>query len=444
MKIPLSKPFTKVGGPSELLIRHPARGELNLTYRMKPFRDFVQILLGQRIADLPRLVARICGTCPVSHRIAAVKAIEMASSISVPPLAETLRELAILGEIIRSHAYSVFFCTSPDLLSLTETLSRQDTLGKGRIQQRLLSQGMNLYRSAQEMIDIIAGDANLAPAIALGGFLRNITDEEQKEMRSSLQLGLAGIKWAKDFYKSILNEIQDDILSFYLESPLFVSCFDTRGHRFSGTDEVSIIQSDSLVCAFSSSVYPTHLKIQGKSEAPTRIIYSCKEEPSSPLLTGPHARLAAIQNLSGQKEGIVRDGPNVFNAGLLRLDEMEFCTLRALHLLDNIWKPDEDTVATWDPIDGIGGGCVENSRGTLLYRLEVSSSGLVNDIDICTPTELNAAAMVHLLTKATRECSELGWSDDRIINYAKMIIRCFDPCVSCATHSQTKTRHSQK
>ncbi|MFW9966130.1 MAG: nickel-dependent hydrogenase large subunit [Candidatus Thorarchaeota archaeon] len=444
MKIQLSKPITRGGGPSELLIWHPGRNRLRLTYRMPMSRDFIQILRGKSIADLPKLVTRICGICPVSHRIAAVKAIEIASSISVPPLAETLRELAILGEIIRSHAYSVFFCTSPDLLSFTETLSRQDILGKGRIQQRLLSQGMNLYRSAQEMVDTIAGNANLAPAIVPGGFLRNITDEEQKEMRSSLQLGLAGIKWAKSFYKSTLNEIRDDILPFYLESPLFVSCFDTKGHRFSGTDEVSIISSDSNVSTFSSSVYPTHLKLRGKAEAPTRIIYSCKEEPSSPLLAGPHARLAAIQNLSGQKEDAARDGTNMFNAGLLRLDEMEFCTIRALHLLDNIWKPDEETIATWDPIDGIGGGCVESSRGTLLYRLEVSASGLVNEIDICTPTELNAAAMIHVLTKVTEECSRLGWSDDRIINYGMMTIRCFDPCVSCATHSQTNIRHSQK
>lgn len=444
MKIRLSKPLARVGGPCELLIRHPSRGKLNLTYRMPKSRDFIQILRGQRTTDLPKLVTRICGICPVSHRIAVVKAIEMAVGIPVPPLAETLRELALLGEVVRSHAYSVFFSTTPDLLSFTEPLSRQDVLGKGRVQQRLLSQGVNLYRSAQEMVDRITGNAILAPAIVPGGSLSNITDEEHNDLRSSLQLGLAGIKWAKSLHRSILNEIQDDILTFNLESPLFVSCFDTKKHRFSGTDEVLVFSSDSVISTFSSLDYPTHLRIRGKKEAPTRIIYSSKEDPSSCLLAGPHARLAAIHGLSVQKEDVTKDGPNMFNASLLRLDEMEFCTIRALHLLDTMWTAEGETITAWDPTEGVGGGCVETSRGTLLYRVEVSARGIADEVDICTPTELNAGAMVHLLTKVTEDCSRLGWSDDRIMNYAKMTIRCFDPCVSCATHSQAKPRRTQK
>jgi NAD-reducing hydrogenase large subunit len=389
------------------------------------------------------LVPRICGTCSVSHRVAAVKAIEMASDIAVPPLAEALRELALLGEVIRSHAYSVFFCTFPDLLSLSEAISRQDVFGKGKIQQRLLSQGSSLLMRSQDMIEKVVGCANLGTAIAPGGVLRNMASEASLSLRESLQLGLSGIRWAKNLYKSLLSEVSDDIVSFELESPSYVSCFDTENNRFSGTESISVINSDGLACSFPPLKYLDNLGILPNSQSPTNSVYVLKENPDNPLLAGPNARLASLQCLSGQSDHPPTSRPNMFYAGLLRLDEMEFCTIRALSLLDREWTPEGELLTPWESREGVGGCCVESARGALFYRVEVNAQGLVKDIDICTPTELNAGAMAQLLKKVTIECSRLGWSNERTISYAKMVVRCFDPCVYCATHSRRK-RHSSK
>ena len=438
MKIQLSQPVTRVPGRSELLIHHRTKGKMDLKYHIPPSRDFLSILIGQNAADLPKLVPRICGVCSVSHRIAAVKAIEMAGGIVVPPLAEVLRELALLEELIKSHAYSVFFCTFPDLLSLSEEISRQDVFGKGKIQQRLLSQGSSLLMSSQNMIDNIVGCANLGTAITPGGVLQNMTSEVSQSMRESLQLGLSGISWAKNLYKSLLSEVSDDIMAFELESPSYVSCFDTENNRFSGTESVSVINSDGLACSFSPLEYLANLKVVPNSQSPTNSVYVLQESPDSPLLAGPNARLASLQYISGQSDHPTSDRPNMFYAGLLRLDEMEFCTIRALSLIEREWELEGDLLVPWESREGVGGGCVESARGALLYRVEINAQGLVKDIDICTPTELNASAITQLLKKVTMECSRLGWSNERIISYAKMAIRCFDPCVYCSTHSGRK------
>ena len=438
MKIQLSQPLTRVPGRSELLIHHRTKGKMDLKYHMPPSRDFLSILTGQNVADLPKLVPRICGACSVSHRIAAVKAIEMAGDIVVPPLAKALRELALLGEAIKSHAYSVFFCTFPDLLSLSEEISRQDVFGKGKIQQRLLSQGSSLLMSSQDMIENVVGCANLGTAITPGGVLQNITSEISQSIRESLQLGLSGISWAKNLYKSLLSEVSDDIMSFELESPFYVSCFDTENNRFSGTESISVINSSGLMSSFSPAEYLDNLKVVPDSQSPTNSVFVLQENPDIPLLAGPNARLASLQSISGQSDHLPTNRPNMFYAGLLRLDEMEFCTIRALSLIEREWAPEGELLTPWKPREGTGGGCVESARGTLLYRVETNAQGLVKDIDICTPTELNAGAMAQLLKKATVECSGLGWSNERIINYAKMVIRCFDPCVYCSTHSGRK------
>ncbi len=443
MKMQISHPLTRIPGKSELLIHYKTKGKMDLKYHIPPSRDLLSILCGQNVADLPKLAPRICGTCSVSHRVAAAKAIEMACDIAVPPLAETLRELAILGETVRSHAYSVFFCTFPDLLSLSETISRQDLFGKSEVQQRLLFQGSSLFMRAHEMVESVAGCATLGTAIAPGGILRNMTAEESVRMRESLHLGLAGIKWAKKMYRSQLNEVSDDIVSFKLESPSYVSCFDTATNRFSSAEGISVINSDRTARSFLPSRFLDNLEIRRNSQSPIKSIYVLKEDPDSLILAGPNARLASLQYISGQDDPPTGGNSNMFYAGLLRLDEMEFCTIRALSLLDSAWKPEGELWTPWESREGVGGGCVESARGTLLYRIEVSAQGLIKDIDICTPTELNAGAMTQLLEQVTTECGRLGWSNDRIIGYAKMAIRCFDPCVFCATHSVRK-RNSSK
>ena len=443
MKLQLSQPLTRVPGGSELLIHFKTKRKMDIKYHMPRSRDFLPILSGQNVADLPRLVPRICGTCSVSHRIAAVKAIEMANDVTVPSLAELLRELAILGEVIRSHAYSVFFCTFPDLLSLSETIAGHDLFGKSETQQRLLSQGTSLLMQSQEMVEKVVGCANLGTTIAPGGVLRNMTPEESLSIRESLHLGLSGIQWAKNLYKSLLSEVSDDIVFFELESPSYISCFDTERNRFSGTGTVSVISSDGIARSFPSSECFDNLTFRSNSQSPTGSVYELKESPDGPLLAGPSARLASLQYLSGQPSRSAKGSSNIFYAGLLRLDEMEFCTIRALSLLDGEWAPDGELLTPWEPREGVGSSCVESARGVLLYRVEIGMQGQVKDIDICTPTELNAGAMAEALKKVTTECSKLGWSKERTINYAKMAVRCFDPCVSCATHTKRR-RHSSR
>ena len=443
MKIQLSQPLTRVPGGSELLIHHGTKGKMDLKYHMPPSRDFLSLLNGQNVGDLPKLVPRICGICSISHRIAAVKAIEMAGDIVVPPLAEVLRELALLGELIKSHAYSVFFCTFPDLLSLSEGISRQDVFGNGKVQQRLLSQGSSLLMHSHDMIENVVGCANLGTAIVPGGVLQNMTSDVSLSIRESLQLGLSGISWAKNLYKSLLSEVSDDIVSFKLESPSYVSCFDTKNNRFSGAESISVINSDGSTCSFSPLKYPENLKVVSDSQSPTGTDFVFQDNPDSFLLAGPNARLASLQYVSGQSNHANTDRPNMFYAGLLRLDEMEFCTIRALSLIDKEWASEGELLVPWEPREGVGGGCVESARGTLLYRVEINAQGLVKDIDICTPTELNAGAIAQLLKKVTMECSRLGWTNERIIRYAKMAVRCFDPCVYCSTHSRRKRLSSK-
>ena len=439
-KLRLTSTMTRVEGYSELVIHRKEDQITSVSYKMPSTRDFQPVLIGQRIEDLPKIVARICGICPVAHRLAAVQAIEDILDITAPLQAQILREVALLGEVIRSHTYSVFFSTLPDLLSLADQLKRKDIIGLQETHPRLFSIGISTYKNAGTLIDVAAGDTNMAPTIVPGGVLRNMTEEKQSELMKNIHSMLSSIQWTKSRYRSLLSQVRGDIEVFSIPTPLFITAFDTQQNRFSGEDDVTLITPDGQQARFPSVQFPENLSERHDSDAPTRIIYSSKNNPKSHLLTGPHARIAALQVASAGSTRPDIGLPNMFQAGLLRLDEIEFCLTRIISLMENKWQEDGQLITSWDIKSGTAGSAVEAPRGTLLYRLSINGKGKVSGIQIRVPTELNVDAITFLVGQVIENCIELGWTAEKSIEWAKMGIRCFDPCVSCATNTEVRFR----
>ncbi len=81
------------------------------------FRGFEKFIQGRPYWELPVLVQRLCGICPVSHHLAAAKAIDQLVGVDqLPPTAEKVRKLTHLGQMLQSHALHFFHLSSPDLL----------------------------------------------------------------------------------------------------------------------------------------------------------------------------------------------------------------------------------------------------------------------------------------------------------------------------------------
>ncbi|MFW9831655.1 MAG: nickel-dependent hydrogenase large subunit, partial [Candidatus Thorarchaeota archaeon] len=398
------------------------------------------VLIRQHIEDVPKIVSRICGICPIVHRIGALKAIEVAFEITPPPIAKIVREIAILGEIIRSHTYSTFFSTLPDLMYLANQVSRKDIIGVDKTQSRALPVATQLYRTAETLISSTAGHTNMGYNLILGGIRSNITIDQQQTLIQSLHAILPGIQWIKEFYRWLLNEVEGEIQHFTLSLPLFISAFDTTKNRFSGINEVSLHSADEHLYTFSSDEFPQQINEYTQIEAPTGIAYSSIKYPKLRLLAGPHARLASLHGKSTKNKNFRIGIPNLFYAGLLRLDEIEFSITNALHLLEAEWTTHEDITAEWHSQPSAGSSAVEAPRGTLLYHLKIDSHQKIKDIQILVPTELNVLALTEITRNIVSACLELGWTLDQTMERAQMGIRCFDPCVSCATHTDVRYR----
>ncbi|HUW00254.1 MAG TPA: nickel-dependent hydrogenase large subunit, partial [Gallionella sp.] len=80
------------------------------------FRGFEKFIQGRPYWEAPVMVQRLCGICPVSHHLAASKAMDMIVGATLTPTAEKVRRLMHYGQILQSHALHFFHLCSPDLL----------------------------------------------------------------------------------------------------------------------------------------------------------------------------------------------------------------------------------------------------------------------------------------------------------------------------------------
>src|SRR5512147_528888 len=110
-------PVTRIEGHSRITIQLDKSGMVrDARLHVTQFRGFEKLCQGRPFYEMPALMARICGICPVSHLIASAKACDAILAVRIPPAAVKLRKVMNLAQIVQSHALSFFYLASPDLL----------------------------------------------------------------------------------------------------------------------------------------------------------------------------------------------------------------------------------------------------------------------------------------------------------------------------------------
>ncbi len=111
-------PVTRVEGHGKVTIRLNEAGEVDQArFQIVEFRGFERFIQGQMFWDVPVIVQRLCGICPVSHHLTAAKAMDMiVGADKLTPTADKCRRLMYFGQLLQSNALHVFHLASPDLL----------------------------------------------------------------------------------------------------------------------------------------------------------------------------------------------------------------------------------------------------------------------------------------------------------------------------------------
>ena len=183
------------------------------------FRGFEKFIQGRPYWEVPVMVQRLCGICPVSHHLAAAKACDMiVGATTLTPSAEKLRRLMHYGQILQSHALHFFHLSSPDLLfGFDSDASRRNIVGLAAVHPELARRGVLLRKLGQEVIRMTSGKRIHGTGAIPGGVNRNLSAEERQQLRAALP---EAIDWSRQAVQ-LVRQLFEDNLAVYREFASF-------------------------------------------------------------------------------------------------------------------------------------------------------------------------------------------------------------------------------
>jgi coenzyme F420-reducing hydrogenase alpha subunit len=386
----------------------------------EPPRFFEAFLRGRSYTEVPDIVARICGICPVAYQMSAAQAIEDAFGVRVGGQLRALRRLIYCGEWIASHALHVFMLHAPDFLGY------EDAIRMARDHPDLVARALRLKQAGNAIMSLIGGREIHPINLCIGGFYRTPHKQELLPLREQLLRGRAEaveiVRWAAE-------------LSFpeFSRDYEFVALRSDSEYPLNEGRLVSNKGLDLEIAEFETHFVEEHV---ARSNA-----LHCVLRDRGAYLVGPLARyslnfdkLSPGAQEAAREAGLAQVCANPFKSIIVRCVEMLYAFDEALAIIDAYEKPDLPAVPVTVQA-GVGYGCTEAPRGMLYHRFEVDEQGLIAEARIVPPTSQNQTMIeedlrAFLPGRLHLETPELTWQ-------CEQMVRNYDPCISCATHFLT-------
>jgi len=425
---------TRVEGHGKLRYVMKKKQLHGVNFEVQGIRGFENILKRKKLLDVPKLTGRICGLCHVSQTLASCKAIEDMYEITPSDQVKHVRKLMMIGDQIKSHVTHFFFQAFPDLFSILESDKKVMNPHKlVNFDAQLSSNMFELVKNGMLISTILGGRALHPITPAIGGSYYTPVKKDIDNVKKCYQKSLDNLKFSLDKFIDLFSA-KSPPREYSLEGYNFMSMQDnSKFNIYEG--ELKIKLHDDITFDVPIDKTSEYLK---KYNAPG-IYLEFKGEKT--LLVGQVARYNLVSNykdadLQGYLENFNKAWKSsVIFADLLQLLELYILVKEGISILDN-----EDLTKTIEhpKLNGIkkneGFGIVEAPRGTLIHHYKTDNKMLLNEVELIIPTEINIPSINKVLTTNCKEFHERTQNMDKTKDLAQKILRCFDPCISCATH----------
>ncbi|NQV13681.1 MAG: Ni/Fe hydrogenase subunit alpha [Parcubacteria group bacterium] len=390
-----------------------AKMELQMGVRL-----FERMVMNRPYEDVPVIVARVCGVCPVVHHLTAIKALENALDVTPSEQTIKLRKLMMYGQFIQSHSLHVYFLCLSDFFNIKHDVELIKKF------PRFTEMALEIRDFGNELIRIIGGRTIHPVSSIVGGFLKLPDRAELKKLQ--------------DKYKSTLQACAKlGELFGELEYPEFER--ETEYVALSDKNEYGLYQGN-IISNKGLNVEPDGYEAEIKEihrpyEVVKRVMRNQKSIFAGALsrINLSHDQLSPLAKKLWDAAGIKTPCYNSFYNVLAQVVEIVHCLEESDRLLGEIlsseYGPDR---VEFKFKNGKGAACIEAPRGTLYHWYQLSDKGVVEESNIITPTAqfiTNLEEDVKAYFPATKKMDKA--ERERKI---KMLIRAYDPCITCTVH----------
>lgn len=381
-------------------------------------RFFEVMLQGRPCTDAAWITSRICGICAVSHTTASLRATEDAFGIKISEQTRLLRRLIFNGEMLQSHILHIFFLVAPDLFGVGSVVPLAGTHGE------VVKMALRLKRLANDLCAVVGGRHVHPVAMAINGFTKLPGEAALLEVRGRLVEARADLDATVELFSGL--KFPD-----FTRETEYISLESKDIYEFIEGDVKS---SDGYI--FPYKQYRVHIK---ETVVPTSTTKHVKANRDSFMVgalsrfNNGHAHLHPKAAEAAERLGLTAPCFNPFMINVAQLVETVHCLEDSITLIDTILgRGMKAEVTSFKPIAGRGVGIVEAPRGLLIHDYTYDEGGRITDANCIIPTGQNLRNIDMDLRAIVP--SIIDRDDAFITNRLKMLVRAYDPCISCSTH----------
>ena len=447
------EPITRVEGHGKVTLLMDAQNHVKQArLHIVEFRGFEKFIQGRPYWEVPVLVQRLCGICPVSHHLAAAKAIDMfVGARRLTPTAEKLRRLMHYGQTLQSHALHFFHLASPDLLfGFDADVAIRNIIGVIRAHPAIAVQGVKLRKYGQEVIRVLSGKRVHGVFAIPGGVNKALNCEDReyllKDIDQMVTWSKEAVEIARKLYNDNLieNERFGSFRSNFLSLTTAAGDFELYDGELRARDDKGEEIFDHVDCAH----YLRYLHEEVKSWSYMKFPFIVSRgNDEGWYRVGPLARINNARTMGtpmaeeARKEFMALGKGEPVHATLAyhwaRMIEMLFAaeSIRALLADADILGTD---LMTQGERATEGVGVIEAPRGTLIHHYKIDEQDAIVKANLIVATTHNNQAMNEAVRQVAAHDLDGKTLTEGLLNHIEVAIRAYDPCLSCATHALGK------
>jgi coenzyme F420-reducing hydrogenase alpha subunit len=391
-------------------------------------RFFEAMLLGRHYSEASHITSRICGICSTGHSITSLRATEKALGVEPSEQTRLLRKLAFFGEFLDSHILHAYMLVAPDFFGVGSVIPLATS------HPDVVLRALRMKKLAGEICATINGRHTHPIAMTVGGFTHFPTRAELEELRRKLQAARADVDATVELFASLTfpafeRETEYISLTQAGEYALIDGEIASSDGTVLPAEAYQSVTNEYLV-EYSSAKLTRHLRNSYMVGALARFNNNYKR-------LHPRARRAATALSLSPK------ATNPFLNTAAQVVEIVHCVEEAIAVTDLLIergiRPEEP--APVQRLEGEGVGACEVPRGLLVHHYRIGPDGLLTHADCVIPTNQNIANieadMCALVPRIVN-----NHADDMRLDL-EMLVRAYDPCISCSVHViQAKRPHS--
>ncbi|MCP4272261.1 MAG: Ni/Fe hydrogenase subunit alpha [Gammaproteobacteria bacterium] len=416
------------------------------------FRGFERFIQGRHYREMPIIVQRLCGICPVSHHLAAGKAIDMIAGVDqLTPTADKLRNLVHFGQILQSHALHLFHLSSPDLLFGFESdIQKRNVIAVINEYPDLALQGVKLRKYGQEIIRVICGKRVHGTGAIPGGMNKPLSAKYREYLLKDISQILEWSKSAVDLVYNYFTENLPTSAEFGTMDTNYLSLVNPEGgmELYDGAIRVKDKQGNILHDQLNDKEYFKYIREEVKDWSYMKFPYLIDQGTENGWYrVGPLARMnncdfitTPLAETERQKFAKYAGGKPVHSTMAFhwaRMIELLHCAESIEQLLLDPEIMGTDILAKGERRT-MGVGVIEAPRGTLFHHYEVDDDDLIKKANLIVSTTSNNQAMNESIRQVASTYMNGKEITEPLLNNIEVAIRAYDPCLSCATHAVGK------